>query len=714
MGENRRTVLVVEDSDISREMLEVTLESAYRVISCSTVREAREVLAREPEGISVVLLDLNLPDMYGLDFLRELREDPKISSIPVLVLTVDKEAEVRSFEAGAVDFIPKPYPMPEVIHARVRRSIELSENNMLGDVRNMSNTSVAEALSSDYICIYYVNVQSGRFIEYSASEEYRRLGIESSGEDFFGLSRQNMARVVHKDDRDMFLDAFTKDKVLSALASRPTFTMTYRLILDGAPRYVHMKVNRIREQDGTHVVIGISNIDEQVRAKEAFERVRNESATFSRIAQALAQEYVSIHYVNMENDTFIEYSSDASFGELGIEKEGEDFFGVSEKNTLRVIAPEDQDAFLRAINKDNIVRYLEDHKISTLAYRLMLDGRPTWMSMKTMHMEGEDDSEHIIVAVSNIDEQMRQQERLKKSEEERITYSRIAQALSGDFFSIYVYDPKTKNFQEYAAEEERGALGLVRSDRDFFAQTSVDARAYIYPDDCEMFLSAFNEESLLDALESRGVFTLKYRMIIDGVPTWVSMKATMLEEDGEPLVIIGVNNIDAQVRREQEFDYNLSVAREKAYRDPLTGVKSKHAFLEKLQEMNATIARGEQGPFSVVMCDVNGLKGVNDSLGHAAGDELIREAAAKICRTFKHSPVYRVGGDEFAVVSEGSDCENAVSLVEGFRGACAKNASVGGVVVACGLAIYTDQMDFDVVFREADADMYENKKLLKQ
>ena len=79
----------------------------------------------------MILLDLNMPVMDGYRLLEILREDEELKYIPVIVLTAEDGAEVRCLELGAVDFIKKPYNVPSVILARVRRAIELSEDNRI-------------------------------------------------------------------------------------------------------------------------------------------------------------------------------------------------------------------------------------------------------------------------------------------------------------------------------------------------------------------------------------------------------------------------------------------------------------------------------------------------------------------------------------------------------------------------------------------------------
>ena len=127
----KRQILIVEDEFVNREILKAYLEPEYEVLCAETGEEAREKIRAGFDTISLILLDLNLPDMHGMDILRDIKQDTDLSRIPVVVLTSDTESEVESLNTGASDFISKPYPRHEVIMARVRRCIELSENRDL-------------------------------------------------------------------------------------------------------------------------------------------------------------------------------------------------------------------------------------------------------------------------------------------------------------------------------------------------------------------------------------------------------------------------------------------------------------------------------------------------------------------------------------------------------------------------------------------------------
>ena len=169
-------------------------------------------------------------------------------------------------------------------------------------------------------------------------------------------------------------------------------------------------------------------------------------------------------------------------------------------------------------------------------------------------------------------------------------------------------------------------------------------------------------------------------------------------------------------RREEESERQLRETRAIANTDPLTGVKSKHAYAAREQEMNELLAAGALGEMALVVCDVNGLKQVNDTLGHKAGDEYIRSASLMICHLFKHSPVFRIGGDEFVVILTGHDFELRDQLMAELNEKVERNLREGKVVVAGGMSDYVAGQDRTIgaVFDRADTLMYQRKKELKQ
>jgi FOG: GGDEF domain len=112
--------------------------------------------------------------------------------------------------------------------------------------------------------------------------------------------------------------------------------------------------------------------------------------------------------------------------------------------------------------------------------------------------------------------------------------------------------------------------------------------------------------------------------------------------------------------------------------DSMTGVKNKHAWLIKEKELNKGISEGSIEEFAVVVCDVNGLKKINDTYGHKAGDEYIRAACQMVCDIFRHSPVFRVGGDEFTIILSGRDYAIKEDLMTTLHDLSATHITAGG------------------------------------
>ena len=187
----------------------------------------------------------------------------------------------------------------------------------------------------------------------------------------------------------------------------------------------------------------------------------------------------------------------------------------------------------------------------------------------------------------------------------------------------------------------------------------------------------------------------------------------MVEEQEGRQLIVGVINVDAQVRQEEQYGQRLAQAETQASVDALTGVRNRHAFLEAEAKIDRLIAEKRQGPFAMTVLDVNDLKKVNDEKGHQAGDEYLREACRIVCETFAHSPVFRIGGDEFAVISQGNDYARIDALLEKLDARNREAVRSGGLVVAAGMAKYEGEPTVAPVFSRADHEMYENKSRLK-
>ena len=148
----KRQVLVVDDEAINRELLGMMLADQFDVIFAENGEQALGLIRDNSRTLSLILLDIMMPVMDGFTLLSILKEDPDLKRIPVIVLTSEKSAEVRSLRSGASDFITKPYDLPEVILARVNRTIELSEDTYI--IQNTEHDELTGLYNVSYFYRY--------------------------------------------------------------------------------------------------------------------------------------------------------------------------------------------------------------------------------------------------------------------------------------------------------------------------------------------------------------------------------------------------------------------------------------------------------------------------------------------------------------------------------------------------------------------------------
>lgn len=169
----------------------------------------------------------------------------------------------------------------------------------------------------------------------------------------------------------------------------------------------------------------------------------------------------------------------------------------------------------------------------------------------------------------------------------------------------------------------------------------------------------------------------------------------------------------------EHMQYYVDYINGLAYKDALTGGKNKTAYDNAEKKIQERMDKGEYFSFGVVVLDINELKPVNDAFGHDFGNMLIINSYRLIRDTFAHSPVFRIGGDEFTVILTGEDLENREKLLQQLRLRMKNTWSSANptarISIAVGIAVFDPGRDACVgdVFKRADAEMYQNKRLMK-
>ena len=432
-----------------------------------------------------------------------------------------------------------------------------------------------------------------------------------------------------------------------------------------------------------------------------------------QISRALISNYITFYYVNIDTGEYVGYSANSDYKSLNIDEEGTDFFADASANIERVIYDDDKELLRDSLTKEKLSTETLNGKSYSLIYRLLMDGNPIYVCLKAIRLT--DTDSNIVIGISNIDDQKKQELEMSRKMKKNITYSNIALALAKNFFDIFYVNIETNEYDEYRIDSENQKLIRVSSGDAFFEESIVNAKKLIHKDDLDKFLKAIEKKTLVKEVMANKNFRLTYRQLIDGNYVYVTFVGLKLINDDTHL-LLGISDVDERKRQEIEFTKNLEIEKTIARTDSLTGVNNKYSYGEMEKIINDKILVGEPLEFALVVCDINNLKLINDTYGHNAGDQYIIDAKDMIADVFKNSPIYRVGGDEFVLLLEGTDYYKRDHLYSEFVRRNKQNKNNNKVVVACGMADFDRNNDIVLkkLFIRADELMYKNKDELKQ
>ncbi len=433
------------------------------------------------------------------------------------------------------------------------------------------------------------------------------------------------------------------------------------------------------------------------------------SLRYADITRALSRGFFRIFSVNTDTDYFVEYVPHNNDKSLDVRMQGDDFKKVV-ADWVSVVYYDDLDTVRMALTKVNILKVLSVDTSFILNFRMVQDGKPRYVSLKSTRIR-QDDPSHILVALSDTDAHMRRLEKYEDTLKNSLTYASISEALAADYVCIYYVDMVSGEYTEYDSSNQYKTMGFAPSGSDFFKACENEFLQAVYEDDRSVFRRALEKENLERVLSVDKKLILTFRVIMQGEPIYIRLKVSKMLDEDDHHVVIGLSNIDESVKRTAEYEQMRDIAN----KDALTGVKSKHAFNVAEERINREIEQGKSEPFAVVVFDVNGLKKINDTLGHQAGDEYLRKSCRMICDVFSHSPVYRTGGDEFVALLTGADYEVRNELMRDLHNLSAVHIGTGGSVVSGGMGEFDPYRDHSIqdIFERADEAMYTEKMLLK-
>ncbi|MCR4600118.1 MAG: GGDEF domain-containing protein [Clostridia bacterium] len=456
------------------------------------------------------------------------------------------------------------------------------------------------------------------------------------------------------------------------------------------------------------LIIAICVIHSFVEAGELKEREIHE-----HISTVMAEAYEAIYYVEISTGEFLTFSKGSNYNSGDFPSAGADFFRTAMENIEKNVYPDDR-AYAESIcSREFILDNLKGRNSFAFRYRIIIGGEPRSCSFTVML---DNNGKYFVIFVRDIEEELLEEKKQKENRKLQVTFGQIAESLASNYDEIYYVDAENSSYVRYQVNNIFGQLEISQSGDDFFGECMVNIPKIIQRQDRDKVSDFIRLENLTEVLENYKSGSIDYRIVVSGETKYVRLTARKTS-DGTHF-IIGVENVDEEIEREKRHIKALRSEHELARKDELTGVKNNTAFKELMDAVQDNIDKGlDYLPFALVVCDTNDLKKINDTLGHVAGDEYIKASAQILCDLFVHSPVFRIGGDEFVVFLRGSDYTAREELMHSLREQILENQKSGiGPILASGMAEYEYENDNDVteIFDRADREMYANKKSLKE
>ena len=568
-------------------------------------------------------------------------------------------------------------------------------------------------ITGNYLCTYVADPKTGHYREFSATDGYEESFDQAKeGEDFFAALREATRCFCHPEDRERVMSSLSREQIMDEIRRKGIYTLDYRILKDGTPVYVQLNAVMETSGAGSRLIVGLSDVDAKVRQQKIGQEIARQREIYDQITASLAEQYDTLYYIDIETGTYVEIASTDEYKRLNVPATGNDFFAESRRSIRRYVHPDDQGKALHLHYKDVMLNNLKQGNSFSMNWRLVVDGQVRHIRHTEILSR---DAKHIIVCIKKIDAEVQASLALEEDQKKSVTFTQIAERLADHYDMIYYIDCDSEHYVELSARKQSGKLKIQEEGDRFFETARKNANWLIYSEDLERVKLFLDRDRLISQLEDRRQVISDYRMVIDSNMTQYTRMSATYSSDRSHFIIC-VENREEEVRREQEHLAALSLANLMARRDELTHTKNKTAYHEMENELQKQIDEGNAS-FGVVVCDINGLKVINDTQGHKAGDQYIRDACMLICRSFAHSPVYRIGGDEFVVVLTGEDYVDRTRLLSVLRRQVEENIRMGdGPVLAAGQAEYLPDEDHLVeeVFNRADSQMYENKTYLKE
>lgn len=717
--QQKKKILIADDSPMNRALLLEMLEDQFEILEAENGKVAVELLSEHRQELSLVLLDILMPEMDGFEVLAVMNKYHWIEEMPVIIISAETSPSYidRAYDFGAMDFITRPFNLA-VVRRRVENTLllfakERKLTNIVTEQIFKNKQSSRLMISVLAQIVEFRNGESGLHVLHINTITSLLLQQLRQKENRYGLDREKSERITTAST----LHDIGKISIPEEILNKP-----------GKLTSEEFEMMKTHSMIGAKMLSGLSEKQrENPLIQTAYEicRWHHERYDGRGYPDGLKGEEIPISaQVVSLADVYDALTSERCYKKA-----------FSHEAALEMILQGQCGAF---------------HPMLLECLREISESLKVELAVNSDHREEEEDLRN--VADQLHDYGLLSSERMADQEYFERQKVRFFSDTSEEIFFVYTASPPMLTLNKYGArrlgleellteplQEEKAEkwLGQGRAlfrekmaaaspenpDFGFSSTVSIDGQ----PQGCDYECHTVWTSSGCYGAIGKLLLKRKENLSADREKHRLKKLAEAVEQisAGRFELSLSVEGKDEIGRLEAGFQSmtehltrHLDELSDLAYRDSLTSVRNRAAYQKDAARLDQRL-KTERCDFAVIVLDVNYLKYINNTYGHALGDELLVKGCKIICGVFQHSPVYRIGGDEFVVILEREDLKNDEELTETLRHSMVEIDCLDGTAfktpISMGIARYEQGKDlsFDDVFRRADALMYEKKLEIK-
>lgn len=373
-------------------------------------------------------------------------------------------------------------------------------------------------------------------------------------------------------------------------------------------------------------------------------------------------------------------------------KDFKDIYAFFESpENLSQIFVHDRKEYETFTSRDNLLASLSNSDHNSLNYRRVVNGRYVWVYLEFIKDEGFSlDNPYVILTRKEADE---------KSCSDRIAIKELA----FDFHKILQVNLADDTYSILKIRDGENPISTAAKEHLSVWFSEINKLHSIHIEDCEIFKRMTNPDYMRKFfLDHKGNLRVRYRRFSHEQWRWVILEAI-------PVNDFSMENQNVMIYiRDIEEEYSEQISHQRSiekicYEDALTCIGNRasyNLFVKDLKEQST-------GSFGVIFCDLNGLKYINDTYGHSAGDHYIKTFSDFLRKSFRSSSCFRIGGDEFVVLLKEMPEAIFEQRVFGFEKALLNLEEISVSVGSCWSVL---PAKFSAVVEKAEQEMYLVKK----